>query len=139
MKKLICALFLMAGFSALSQSQAEMNQQAYKDYQISDQALNQVYQGILSEYSTDTVFIANLKKSQRLWIKLRDAEMAMRFPNYPDRSYGSIHPLCRAGYLKELTEQRKTLLEQWLAGAVEGDACNGSIKPMDREGSYHED
>ena len=105
-----------------------MNIEAYSEFNKADTQLNEVYQKILTEYKTDTLFIENLKASQRVWIKFRDAELKMRFPAYSDRIYGSIYPTCRAFYLLELTENRTETLKEWLNGIDELDACSSSVK-----------
>jgi len=128
MNKIILLLLLTFSINCFSQTQAEMNQQAYASYNKTDKKLNTVYQKILVKYKTDKLFVANLKKSQRIWISFRDAEMDMKYPNYPNQNYGSIHPTCRAVYLTELTESRIKTLNVWLNGIKEGDACSGSVK-----------
>ena len=128
MNKIILLLLLTFSINCFSQTQAEMNQQAYASYNKADKKLNTVYQKILVKYKTDKLFVANLKKSQRIWISFRDAEMDMKYPNYPNQNYGSIHPTCRAVYLTELTESRIKTLTVWLNGIKEGDACSGSVK-----------
>lgn len=128
MNKIILLLLLTFSINCFSQTQAEMNQQAYASYNKADKKLNTVYQKILVKYKTDKLFVANLKKSQRIWISFRDAEMDMKYPNYPNQNYGSIHPTCRAVYLTELTESRIKTLNVWLNGIKEGDACSGSVK-----------
>ena len=105
-----------------------MNKEAYAEFNKADNELNEVYQTILAEYKTDTLFVENLKASQRIWIKFRDAELKMKFPDYSDKIYGSIHPTCRAFYLMELTEKRTESLKVWLNGTEDGDVCNGSVK-----------
>ena len=124
----ICITFLFINLSIFAQTQAEMTRDAMEEYKQTDKELNNVYQSILTEYEADTLFIYNLKSSQRLWIQFRDAEMAMKYPNYPENSYGTMYLSCSALYLTELTEKRITTLSQWLKGAEEGDACNGSVK-----------
>lgn len=128
MNKIILLLLLTFSINCFSQTQAEMNQQAYASYNKADKRLNTVYQKILVKYKTDKLFVANLKKSQRIWVSFRDAEMDMKYPNYPNQNYGSIHPTCRAVYLTELTESRIKTLTIWLNGIKEGDACSGSVK-----------
>jgi uncharacterized protein YecT (DUF1311 family) len=128
MNKIILLLLLTFSINCFSQTQAEMNQQAYASYNKADKKLNTIYQKILVKYKTDKLFVANLKKSQRIWISFRDAEMDMKYPNYPNQNYGSIHPTCRAVYLTELTESRIKTLNVWLNGIKEGDACSGSVK-----------
>ena len=128
MKNILAFIFLTFSFSCLSQTQAEMNKEAYTLFNNADDELNEVYQKILAEYKTDTLFIENLKASQRIWIKFRDAELKMKFPEYSDRIYGSIHPTCRAFYLLELTKTRIETLKEWIVGIDGLDACNGSVK-----------
>jgi len=105
-----------------------MNKEAYAEFNESDKLLNEIYKTILSEYKTDTIFVENLKKSQRIWIEFRDAEIEMKYPNYAEKIYGSIHPTCRAFYLKELTDKRIETLKIWVGGTEEVDACCGSVK-----------
>lgn len=128
MNKIILLLLLTFSINCFSQTQAEMNQQAYASYNKVDKKLNTVYQKILVKYKTDKLFVANLKKSQRIWVSFRDAEIDMKYPNYPNQNYGSIHQTCRAVYLTELTESRIKTLNVWLNGIKEGDACSGSVK-----------
>ena len=128
MNKLIILLFLALNFNCFSQTQAEMNKEAYDLFNSANDELNEVYQKILAEYETDTLFIENLKASQRIWIKFRDAELKMKFPDYSDKIYGSIHQTFRAFYLLELTKTRTETLKEWIVGIDGLDACNGSVK-----------
>ena len=137
MKNLLTFIILTFSFSCFSQTQAEMNKEAYAEFNKSDKILNEIYQTILSEYKSDTIFVENLKKSQRLWIQFRDAEMEMKFPNYSDKTYGSIHPTCRAFYLKEITDKRIETLKEWVTGTEEGDVCNGSVKIIEEIDSQY--
>ena len=112
-----------------SQTTSEMKEQAAQSYKTADAELNGVYQQILKEYSDDTVFLEALRTSQRNWIKFRDSELKMK---YPDRGssgwYGSIHPLCISNYLAELTESRTERLKVRITGIEEGDVCSGTVK-----------
>ncbi|MDP8033326.1 DUF1311 domain-containing protein [Pasteurella atlantica] len=78
-KKFVFIIFCFSGI-CFAQTQTEMNQLAYAEFQKSDKKLNEVYQAILSEYKTASLFIEKLKKSQRLWVKFRDAELEMKYP-----------------------------------------------------------
>ena len=110
-------------------TQMEMNRCAGIDYTEADAELNRVYKQIIKIYSDNPAFIKNLKASQRAWIKLRDADFAMRYPHADDPSYyGSSFRTCSSLYLTELTLQRTAYLKQWLKGGEEGDLCNGSLK-----------
>ena len=129
MKQLITIVFfIISGNFCFAQTQGEMNQNAYNDYQKADKELNAVYNAILKEYKSDTAFIRNLKIAQRFWVQFRDAEVNAKFPDEPDKSYGSVEPMCCSIYLTDLTNQRITELKVWLDGIEEGDACNGSVK-----------
>lgn len=111
-----------------AQTQNKINQDAAESYRQADQELDKVYGQILNEYKTDTTFIQNLKKSQRIWIKFRDAELKMKYPDRGPGHYGSIQPTCVAMYLEKLTKERIETLKQWTEGIEEGDLCTGSIK-----------
>lgn len=137
MKKLFTFIILTFSLNCFSQTQAEINKEAYAEFNKSDKVLNEIYQTILSKYKLDATFVTNLKKSQRLWLEFRDAEMEMKFPNYTDVIYGSIHPTCSAFYLRELTEKRIESLKEWVGGTEEGDACNGSVKIIKQIDSQH--
>lgn len=54
----------------------------------------------------------------------------MKYPDYDGVYYGSFQPVCRAQYLKELTDDRIKTLQQWLNGVEEGDICSGSVNTM---------
>jgi uncharacterized protein YecT (DUF1311 family) len=105
-----------------------MNNEASTEYQKADKELNSTYKKILKEYSTDLVFIKNLKIAQNIWIKFRDAEVNMKYPPRESGYYGSIQPTCRSMYMTELTKKRIKELKIWLTGIPEGDACSGSVK-----------
>lgn len=128
MKKLKIFITLIFSLNCIAQTQSEINNEAYLDFKKSDEKLNQVYKTILFKYKSDYVFLKSLKKSQRLWIQFRDAEMEMKYPNYKNRRYGSIHPTCRSLYLKELTDTRIKTLNEWVCGIEEGNVCAGSVK-----------
>ena len=128
MKNILIIIILTLSLNCYSQTQSEMNQDAYATFNIADKELNVVYNKILAAYKTDLIFIKSLKKAQRIWIKFRDAELEMKYPNYKKMHYGSSHPMCRASYLKEITEERTDKLKVWLNGIEEGDLCSGSLK-----------
>lgn len=133
MKNLFTFIILTLTFSCFSQTQAEMNKRAYAEFHKSDKHLNAIYQTILSEYKSDSIFLENLKKSQRIWIQFRDAEISMK---YPEKTNGSIHPTCRAFYLKELTDNRIRNLNIWVSGTEEDTVCNGSLKTIEAIDSH---
>lgn len=129
MKKLfIPVLLCLITTFCVAQSQGGMNEDAKKDYQKADAELNDVYKKVISEYNSDTAFITNLKNAQRLWLKLRDADMLAKYPNRGEGYYGSAQPVCWYSYLTQLTKERINKLRTWLTGIEEGDVCAGSVK-----------
>ncbi|MFV8379510.1 lysozyme inhibitor LprI family protein [Flavobacterium sp. LB3R33] len=125
---LILTSFFLISFLSNAQTQLEINTEANTEYQKADKELNSTYKKILKEYSTDLVFIKNLKIAQNIWIKFRDAEVNMKYPPREPGYYGSIQPTCRSMYMNELTKKRIKELKIWLTGIPEGDACSGSVK-----------
>ena len=130
MKQIFSTLFILAiTLTSFSQTQLEMNQKISEGYLKADKELNSVYKQILTDYQGDSVFLEKLKASQRLWIKFRDAELEMKFPEPAKRlNYGSMYPMCESGYLKQLTKERTKKLKEWLQPLTEGEGCVGSIK-----------
>ncbi len=128
MKTFTILFFLCFVLKGLGQTQLEMNEAEQAKFNQADKQLNIVYKKILTSYSRDTNFIAQLKASQRIWIQFRDAEMKMRFPEKDQSNYGSVFPMCWYIYLEELTVERTKKLKRWLIGAKEGEVCSGSIK-----------
>ncbi|MFM1744087.1 MAG: hypothetical protein RLZZ630_24 [Bacteroidota bacterium] len=112
-----------------AQTQYEMNQQAANDEKAADAELNRVYKQILTDYAEDTLFIKNLKASQRIWINFRDAEVKMKFPEREEGYYGSMHPMCISDYRAGLIRQRTAKLKEWLQPVEDGDGCEGSVNP----------
>jgi uncharacterized protein YecT (DUF1311 family) len=123
---LVMLIITFAGGGASAQSQTALNSKADSGYHKADKELNAIYQKILKEYAAQPLFIKNLKIAQRLWIQLRDAELAARYPE--DGSYGSVQPMCESSYLEQLTIERTKFLKVWLTGIPEGDVCSGSVK-----------
>lgn len=125
---IITFLSFMITSQIFGQTQFEMNQEEQRKYLKADKELNRVYNQILKEYKSDTEFLKNFKKAQRIWIQFRDAEMKSKFPDREQGYYGSIHPMCWSIYLTELIEERTKKLKVWLKGVHEGDSCSGSVK-----------
>ena len=127
-KFLYSVLFILGTHFSFSQTQLEMNEIEHKIFLNADKELNQVYQTVLKEYKSDTVFIKSLRTSQKVWVQFRDAEMKMMYPDREPGYYGSIHPMCWSIYKTELTTERTKKLKIWLTGQEEGDSCSPSIK-----------
>ena len=117
---------LLSATHTFAQTQLEMNQDARDDYKKAETELNSIYQQILKEYAADTSFISHLKAAERLWIKFRDAELSMKYPEA--EYYGSVQPMCQANYLEQLTRDRIETLKVWVDGIEKGDVCSGSVK-----------
>ena len=115
-------LFIAPNFA---QSQTAMNK-AYSDFNRADAELNVVYQKILKSYSRETIFIKKFRNAQRLWIQLRDAELAAKYPNRG--TYGSVAPMCESIYLETLTKDRIKFLNIWIIGIQGGEVCLGSVR-----------
>jgi len=130
MKTMIITVITFICSTAFSQTQIDLNNEACTAFKKADSTLNGVYQKILAEYKSDSIFIRNLKASQRIWITFRDAELKMKYPEREPGYYGSIHPLCVEDYLEKLTGERIRTLSTWLQGIEEGDACFGSVKTI---------
>jgi len=114
--------------TCFSQTQSDLNKKANEAFQTADNELNVIYKKILSDYKTDTLFIKNLKASQRIWITFRDAELKVKYPETESGYYGTVYPMCASIYLEKLTEDRIKKLKEWLDGIEEGDVCIGSVK-----------
>lgn len=115
-------LFIAPNFA---QSQTAMNK-AYSDFKRADAELNVVYQKILKSYSRETIFIKKFRNAQRLWIQLRDAELAAKYPNRG--TYGSVAPMCESIYRETLTKDRIKFLNIRITGIQEGEVCLGSVR-----------
>jgi uncharacterized protein YecT (DUF1311 family) len=119
-------MVVFASYGTMAQSQTAMNVNAGRNYDKADKELNAVYRKILKEYTAQPLFIKKLKVAQRLWVQLRDAELAAKYPE--SGSYGSAAPMCESIYLETLTRERTKFLRLWLTGIPEGDVCAGSVK-----------
>ena len=109
-------------------TQSDLSSCASSDYQQADAELNRVYQAVRDAYSDDGLFLEKLKQSQRAWITLRDADLALEYPHMDEPDYyGSVMPMCIADYQASLTWQRVDYLKRWLEGTQEGDVCSGSL------------
>lgn len=125
-KKCFLVINLLFTSFLYSQTQQEMNATAYNDFKKADSELNSVYANVRTKYSNNKEFLKNLKSSQLIWIKFRDAEMLVKYPE--NGSYGSVYPMCYSMYKEKLTLERTQTLRYWLAKYEEGDVCSGSVK-----------
>ena len=101
MNRILLTLFLIINSTCFSQTQHEMNKEASEEYRKADIELNNVYQKILTEYKSDSIFIHRLKKTQKIWVSYRNAELEMKFPaENKQLEYGSVYPMCASLFLK---------------------------------------
>jgi len=129
MKILLLAIAFSFSISLCkAQTQYQLDSAEGAKYSNADSELNTIYKKILKDYADDTTFIKNLQLSERIWIKFRDAELKMKYPERPEGYYGSVQPMCVAIYLTQLTEDRINTLKVWIDGIEEGDVCAGSVK-----------
>jgi uncharacterized protein YecT (DUF1311 family) len=127
--KILCVVMILLMFNfAFAQTQLEDNNKENKAYLKANKELTTVYNKVLKEYKAEVEFIKEFKNAQRIWLQLRDAEVKAKYPTRKTGGYGSIHPMCVSGYLKELTEERTKKLKVWLDGREGGDGCSNSIK-----------
>ena len=99
-------------------TQLQMNQCAYENFKKSDKALNRVYKKLRVKNKNDKAYLKNLKISQRLWIKFRDAELDLTFtcPSGNMRMcFGSMYPLLFNAEKTALTQQRVKALKAHLS------------------------
>lgn len=126
---IVVAAQLPQDCGAQNLNQVEMNSCADASYQNADNQLNEVYRLVLRQYADDLVFIEKLKKSQRLWLRFRDAELELKYPHAEEQGYyGTVYPQCLSGEKEVLTRDRIATLHRWLDGAPEGETCSGSIR-----------
>ncbi|MCD9028174.1 DUF1311 domain-containing protein [Luteimonas sp. BDR2-5] len=127
MKPLLLSLCLVAAMPAMAApvcnpdgSQLELNQCAAEELAEADAELNTVYRQVVASRNGDPVALDRLRAAQRLWIQLRDADLAAQFPlaegQDPRLAYGSIYPLEFAAEKAELTRQRSAYLRRQFLG-----------------------
>ncbi|PXX45482.1 hypothetical protein DFR42_102710 [Undibacterium pigrum] len=65
--------------------------------------MNAVYKKIMRVYAEDKIFLRQLKVSQALWLKLREAELSTKYPDYSaiGKLEGSSLPGCEYSYRKQ--------------------------------------
>jgi uncharacterized protein YecT (DUF1311 family) len=84
-----------------SQTQAEMNQTAFKNYQIADKKLNETYKELMTFLTIEEKQL--LKTAQKEWLKFRDSHCTFESFEYEG---GSIKPLIKSTCLEDLTGKR---------------------------------
>ncbi|QIE58629.1 DUF1311 domain-containing protein [Rasiella rasia] len=123
MNRTIFLLFLTANLTCFSQTQLEMNKVANHEYENAKIELEKTYQKVLMQYDQNRIFIRNLKKSQRKWLKYRNAQLKLRYPKQASEMYGSSFAMCRIILLNKLTKERSETLNRFLTKNIDGDIC----------------
>ena len=111
MKALLLILSLIFSINILY-SQTNWNERSY--FENSDKTLNEVYQNLINKNRSDTVFIRNLRISQRAWMQFRDAQVTLIFPNYNSLEVKDSLSRDEFSYLAHLTEERTKILLEML-------------------------
>ncbi|HTR80796.1 MAG TPA: LamG-like jellyroll fold domain-containing protein [Bacteroidota bacterium] len=111
----ILGLILMV---AVSFSQSNENGLAL--FERSDKKLNDTYQKLLLARRSDTIFLKNLRTSQRIWIQFRDAQLTLKYPHHASIANKDPLPLNQAIYLARLTDDRTEVLLEWLKTPTTG-------------------
>ncbi|MDO6804047.1 lysozyme inhibitor LprI family protein [Wenyingzhuangia sp. 1_MG-2023] len=130
MKKIILIFILVflnnvKAFSQKNLTKNERESYEYLNFKKIDIELNKTYNEILKEYHDDKKFIENLIESQKMWLKFREIELDLLFPDYPK---GTTSDTCRPWYLKVLTKRRLEHLKIWIEKETNENYCIGSIK-----------
>lgn len=108
-------------------SQAQIIAKACGDKKKSEVYLDYLYKRIAKQYDYDKVFVKYLETSQQAWIAYRDAQLNLVYPPEYRASYGSVRVSCECSKMVNIINARIKELNQWLAGAEQGDVCTGSI------------
>jgi uncharacterized protein YecT (DUF1311 family) len=109
------AILLCQTHQALGQSQLELNQQSYGEFQKADKQLNATYTALTAKISAAGK--ARLREAQISWLRFRDQECAFEAMGTEG---GSIHPMIVNACLARLTLARVKDLEHQL-NCQEGD------------------
>lgn len=105
----ITVTIFMTAF-CFAQSQLEMNQQAFKEYQKADAEMTRVFNKV-QKILTSATEKKLLLDAQRAWIKYKEAHCKSVAEAY---NGGSMRPMIYAGCLQELTEERTKTLNEYL-------------------------
>src|SRR5260364_438869 len=66
-----------------ARNQAEMTQCAASKARAPDRELNLLYLDIRKQYRDDPVFLNALRRAQRAWIRFRETQIKMKYPEAP--------------------------------------------------------
>lgn len=92
-----------------AQSQHEMNQQAYSEFEKADKELNQIYAKVQAKLDKEGK--EKLKAAQRAWVTFRDAQAEL---DADIMRGGSAAPMLSAGSKTQSTKKRVDELKEFL-------------------------
>ena len=138
MKNIIFSVLVLCCFYKISfsQTQSEMTYSADEADKKVYKKMDSIYKMVLKVYAKDTLFIKNLKRSQKLWAQYNNAQISVMFPDYGKDHYYSMLPMCISEYSRQLAIDRIHELEQWLIGYDEEGGCTGSVKRKEELPTY---
>jgi len=99
---------------SFAQSQNEMTQQAWAEFDKADKQLNDVYQKVLKSMDDD-IAKQKLVTAQKAWIKFRDAQAEV---DADSERGGSLANQILAESETEMTKVRTEQLKKYLAGST---------------------
>jgi uncharacterized protein YecT (DUF1311 family) len=113
MRKLFLLLYTLLFITvSFTQTNREIIEDAHTTYTKANKKLNKVYKQLFVTHKSDAIFIKNLRNAQRLWIRFRDAQFEMNFPESKGHYNTNTLKDAQAVFLTKLTEERtKTLSE----------------------------
>jgi|GEM_PF-1680584 len=79
-------------------------------FENSDRQLNDTYQKLIGANRSDSIFIKNLKTSQRAWLQFRDAQLTLTYPEHASMENINLLSSSELIYLAYLTDDRTDVL-----------------------------
>lgn len=107
MRRILVVLSLIVPI-ALSFAQTKDESRVY--FENSDRQLNDIYQRLVDAKKEDKLYIENLKISQQAWLKLRDAQLTLMYPDHSSIEKPDLLSSSELKYLAYLTDERVDVL-----------------------------
>lgn len=111
MKTLLLTLSIILPITLLY-PQNYKNSRTY--FENSDKKLNEVYGELLNVNRSDTIFVKDLKVSQRAWLRFRDAQLTLIYPDHASVEKMNSLSDSELVYLAYLTDNRTRVLAELL-------------------------
>ena len=112
MKYLFIILFFLLNSTIYSQ---EKPKEQLK-YINTDKTLNKLYKQIIKEFYKDSLFLSKLKISQRNWMKFRDSEIQLLYPELDVKNEMQNGNKYLFRSLTQITNERNVTLKKWILG-----------------------